>query len=56
MQEEKKRSRGRPATGLKRNKKIAINFTQEEIDYIKAKSKDNGLSIPNLILKALKKI
>ncbi|WP_423215818.1 hypothetical protein [Streptococcus equinus] len=46
--------RGRPATGLKRNKKIAINFSQEEIDYIKSKAKDHGLSIPNLILKALK--
>ena len=36
--QETKRPRGRPPTGLKRNKKLTINFTQEEIDFLKAKA------------------
>ena len=53
MQE--KRQRGRPATGLKRQKKITINFTQEEIDFLKSRAKEEKKSLPNLIIDSIKK-
>ncbi|RGY87022.1 hypothetical protein DXA16_05790 [Streptococcus anginosus] len=54
--QETKRPRGRPPTGLKRNKKLTINFTQEEIDFLKAKAKENKKSLPNFILESVKQI
>ncbi|MCW1031236.1 hypothetical protein ACLMK5_01155 [Streptococcus anginosus] len=54
--QETKRPRGRPPTGLKRNKKLTINFTQEEIDFLKAKAKENKKSLPNFILESVKQV
>ncbi|HEM3684520.1 TPA: hypothetical protein ACGOVX_001478 [Streptococcus suis] len=53
--QEPKRPRGRPPTGLQRNKKLTINFTAEEIQFLKDTAKQQKKSLPNLILESIKK-
>ncbi|MGQ7561680.1 plasmid mobilization protein [Streptococcus suis] len=52
--QEPKRPRGRPATGLVRDKKITIRTTAEEAELIKNKAKENGENLTNFIINLIK--
>lgn len=51
--QEKKRPRGRPATGKIRNKNITIAVTEIERTVIKQYAKDNQISLTDILLKAI---
>lgn len=54
--QEQKRSRGRPATGRKRNKNLTILVTDDEKEIIKkAQEKENKKSIADLLLYLIQK-
>lgn len=52
--QENKRSRGRPPTGLVRDKKITIRTTADEAEMIKHKAKESGENLTNFIIKLIK--
>ena len=54
MTQEKKRPRGRPATGRKRNKKINAYVTEKEHAYLKDQAKKLDLTMADYIMKVAK--
>lgn len=56
MQEEKKRSRGRPATGRERNISMTMRVTEKEREIIKQSQKENNKkSVVDLLLHFIEK-
>ncbi|CYU88132.1 TPA: hypothetical protein U1B14_001145 [Streptococcus suis] len=53
--QEKKRPRGRPATGKVRNKNITIAVTEQERETIKGYAKEKGISLTDILLNAVNK-
>ncbi|KAA9234755.1 MULTISPECIES: hypothetical protein [Aerococcus] len=54
MTQEKKRPRGRPATGRKRNIDIGMKVTGEERDYLKNQAKKYDLTLADYFLTVAK--
>ncbi|AMB95131.1 plasmid mobilization protein [Aerococcus urinae] len=54
MTQEKKRPRGRPATGRKRDKTLNMKFTEEERKYLKAQAKEHDLTLSDYFLTVAK--
>lgn len=50
MPQEKKRPRGRPATGRKRDKSLKLGLTAQEKQLIQDQAKKNGLSMTDYIM------
>ncbi|KAA9290556.1 hypothetical protein QP168_04025 [Aerococcus urinae] len=50
MTEDKKRPRGRPATGRKRYKTLNMKFTEEERMYLKNQAKIHDLTLSDYFL------
>lgn len=53
--EEKKRRRGRPATGRRRTENLALRLTPKEKEFIKSKAKEHSLPLADYFLMLVQK-